>query len=253
MRSKDSYNQEGAQKFIEFLNSDSGQTHQGVLYKAFRGALGDDKTQKILDAACGPGWLSAKLQPEFPNIECCDGSQFFLDYLKKTYPNLATTPTKKVDLAEPLPYADNEFDTIIFSLAAQDMEDQQKTFSYLNRILKPNGKLLLAIPNPYYAYPVGIWKRTILGKLFGGKPKFKVRPYNWFGKAGKANRNYVYRQPIQSYFYKLSEHLNNIISSGFTLRRFEDLECAEDDPDMGFQYSLHRYPILLFMEFKKTG
>lgn len=252
MRSKDSYNnQEGADKFIKFLASEAGRTHQAILYEAFRGALGDDKTQKILDAACGPGWLTAKLQPEFPNIECCDGSQFFLDYLKQTYPNLSETKTTLVDLAEPLSYADNEFDTIIFSMAAHDVEDQKKTFSYLNRILKPNGKLLISIANPYFAYPVGVWKRGIVGRLLGRKPKLKVRPYHWFAKP--SNRNYTYHQSLESYFYKLSEHLNNIIGSGFALQRFEDLECAGDSPRFNEQYKLYRYPTLLFMEFKKAG
>jgi len=248
MRSKDSYdNAEGAGQFLEFLDSESGQTHQEILYKAFRGALGEDKTQKILDTASGPGWLAAKLQPEFPNIECCDGSQFFLDYLKKTYPNLTA---KQVDLAEPPPYAEKEFDTIIFSMAAHDVEDQKKTFSYLNRILKPGGKLLISIANPYYVYPVGVWKRGLLGRLLLQKPKLKLRPYHWFAKP---NRNYTFKKSLQSYFYKLSEHLNNITASGFALVKFEDLECAEDSPRFNAQYRLHRYPMLLFMEFKKTG
>lgn len=250
MRSKDSYdNPEGAKQYLQYLDSDSGQTHQAVLYKAFRGVLGEsDKNQKILDAASGPGWLSAKLQPEFPNIECCDGSQFFIDYIKQTHSNLTA---RQADLAEPLPYADNEFNTIIFSMAAHDVEDQKKTFSELRRILQPNGKLLISLANPYYVYPVVEWKRGILGRLLGRKPTPKLHPYHWFAKFN--SRNYTFEKSLQSYFYKLSEHLNNIISSGFALQRFEDLECAEDSPRFNAQYKLHRYPTLLFMEFKKAG
>lgn len=250
MRSKDSYdNQEGASRFISFLETDSGQTHQAVLYQAFRGALGEgeqDKSQKILDAACGPGWLSGKLQAEFPNIESCDGSKFFLDKLHQDFP---TIKTKQVDLAKPLPYENEEFNTIILSMAAHDVEDQQKTFTELARILKPNGKLLISIANPYYAYPVGVWKRGILGRLLGRKPVLQVRPYHWFTKK---TRNYTYHQKLESYFYSLAEHLNNITASGFTLKRFEELECPEDSSKMNLQYKLHRYPSLLFMEFKKA-
>lgn len=248
MKSKDSYdNQEGAQRFLRFLNSPDGQTHQEVLYEAFRRALGKESSQKILDAASGPGWLAAKLQPEFPNIECCDGSAPFLARLKEAYPNL---PARHVDLNQPLPYRDNEFDTLIFSMAAQDLEDQQKTFSEFSRILKPGGRLLAAITNPYYAYPVGVWKRGLLGYLLGRKPKLKVRSYHGFSKR---NRNYRFQESIESYFYTMPEYLNNITASGFSLRRYEDLESKEDGSKGGFKYQLHRFPVLLFMKFEKPG
>jgi ubiquinone/menaquinone biosynthesis C-methylase UbiE len=137
MRAKDSYdNAEGAQAFLKYLDTEAGQVHQSVLYSAFRNALGNDSNQKILDAGSGPGWLAAKLRADFPHIECCDGSKFFVDYIQKTYPGLAA---RQVDLAEPLPYPDGEFDTIIFSMAAHDVEDQKKTFAEMKRILKPRG------------------------------------------------------------------------------------------------------------------
>ncbi len=248
MRAKDSYdNAAGAEAFLKYLDTEAGQVHQSVLYSAFRNALGNSSNQKILDAASGPGWLAAKLRNEFPNVECCDGSKFFIDYINKTYPGLAA---RLVDLAEPLPYSDGEFDTIIFSMAAHDVEDQKKTFAEMKRILKPRGKLLISIANPYYAYPVGVWKRGIIGRLLMRKPKLKLRPYHWFSKT---SRHYSFKKYLTGYFYKLSEHLNNITESGFNLRRFEDLESPEDSPNFTGQYKLHRYPYLLFMEFEKSG
>jgi ubiquinone/menaquinone biosynthesis C-methylase UbiE len=248
MRSKDSYdNPEGAKIYLEYLETESGQVHQSVLYSAFRGTLGEDKDQKILDAASGPGWLAAKLRHEFPNVQCCDGSKFFIDYIQTNYHGLTA---RQVDLAEPLPYQDQEFDTIIFSMAAHDVEDQKKTFAEMNRILKPGGKLLISLANPYYAYPVGVWKRGIIGRLLFQKPKLKVRPYHWFGGQ---SRNYTFKKSLESYFYKLSEHLNNIIGSGFNLQRYEDLESLEDSPRFTGKYKLHRYPYLIFLEFKKVA
>lgn len=248
MRSKDSYdNEAGAKKFIEYLNTDSGQTQQAVLYSAFRNGLGTNKNQKILDAACGPGWLSAKLQPEYPNIESCDGSKYFLEHLSLSYPTLKA---QHVDLAQPLPYPDSEFDAIIFSMAAHDVEDQKKTFTEMRRILKPGGKLLVSIANPYIAFPVGVWKRSIFDRLLGRKPTLQVRPYHWFVKK---SRNYTFHNILESYFYKLSEHINNAISSGFVLMHFEELESKEDSTKFNLQYNLHRYPALLFMGFEKPG
>jgi hypothetical protein len=96
---------------------------------------------------------------------------------------------------------------------------------------------------------VGVWKRGIIGRLLMQKPKLKLRPYHWFSKT---SRHYSFKKYLTGYFYKLSEHLNNITESGFNLRRFEDLESPEDSPNFTGQYKLHRYPYLLFMEFEKS-
>src|SRR6185503_558542 len=104
------------------------------------------------------------------------------------YPRIKFT---EVDLRGALPYADNSFDTLIMSMAAHDVEDQVKTFTELRRILKPGVKLMLTMVNPYYAYPVGVWKRGIIGRLLMRKPRLLVRPYHWFGKK---DRNFTFNK-----------------------------------------------------------
>jgi ubiquinone/menaquinone biosynthesis C-methylase UbiE len=243
IRPKDSYdNPEGAQHFLNFLASEDGVTFQKVLYDAFKERLGDNRQQRILDAACGPGWLSYELSKEYPNIESCDGSKYFIEHAKKTYPNLKI---KEMDLAEPLPYPPNTFDTIILSMAAHDVEDQTKTFSHLKTILKPEGKLMLTIVNPYYAFPVGVWKRGAMGRIMSRMPQLIVRPYHWFGHQ---ERHFIFNNALQCYFYKLSEHFNNMIEAGFSLSHYKDLECEKDSKRYNLQYRMHRYPIIIFVE-----
>lgn len=246
--SKESYdNAEGAQNYLDFLASQDGQFFRYILHDAFAKRLGENKDQKILDVACGPGWLSAEVAKTYPNIQACDGSKFLLDHARKTYPNLKFT---EVDLNNRLPYEDNEFDTLIMSMAAHDVEDQVKTFTELRRILKPGGKLMLTMVNPYYAYPVGVWKRGIIGRLLVRKPRLLVRPYHWL--AGKDSRNFTFNKTLECYFYKLSEHLNRITDSGFSLTHMEDLESKEDSPDYNLKYRLHRFPVIIYLEFTKS-
>ncbi len=239
-------NPEGAQNYLEFLASEDGQFFRKVLFEAFHSRLGSDTNQKILDVACGPGWLSAEIAKTYPNIEACDGSGPFLEHARKTYPNIKIT---QVDLNTRLSYADNEFDTLIMSMAAHDVEDQIKTFTELRRILKPGGKLMLTMVNPYYAFPVGVWKRGIIGRLLMRKPSLLVRPYHWL--AGKNSRNFTFNKTLECYFYKLSEHLNHITDAGFTFTHMKDLESKEDSPNYNLQYRLHRFPIIVYLEFTK--
>jgi len=244
--SKDSYNNaEGAKNYLEFLASEDGQVFRKSLYDAFARRLGPDKGQKILDVACGPGWLSAEIAKTHPNIQACDGSVFFLDHARKAYPNITFT---EVDLNNPLPYTDDEFDTLVMSMAAHDVEDQIKTFTSLKRILKPGGKLMLTMVNPYYAFPVGVWKRGIVGRLLFRKPRLLVRPYHWFSTE---SRNFTFNKTLECYFYKMSEHLNHLTEAGFKFAHMYELESKEDSDTYNLKYRLHRFPVIVYLEFTK--
>ena len=244
--SKDSYNNaEGAKNYLEFLASEDGIFFRKALYKAFSSRLGSDKNQKILDLACGPGWLSAEISKTYPNIQGADGSSFFLEHARKEYPNIKFT---EVDLNNPLPFADDEFDTLIMSMVAHDVEDQVKTFQAVRRILKPGGKLMLTIVNPYYAFPVGVWKRGITGRLLLRKPSLKVRPYHWFARQA---RDFRFNKTLECYFYMMSEHLNHLTEAGFTFVHMHELESKDDSPNYNLKYRLHRFPIIVYLEFTK--
>lgn len=244
-------NAEGAKNYIDFLNNEDGQFFRKILYESFAKRLGNaeiNRDQKILDVACGPGWLAAEVAKTWPNIEACDGSKEFLNYARTNFLQVKFT---YADLNTRLPYEDNEFDTLIMSMAAHDVEDQVKTFTELRRILKPGGKLMLTMVNPYYAFPVGVWKRGVIGRLLMRKPRLLVNPYHWLAK--QHSRNFTFNKTLECYFYKLSEHLNRITDAGFTFTHMEDLESKEDSSDYNLQYRLHRFPVIVYIEFKKPA
>ncbi len=245
--SKDSYNDgKAARSYLDFLETEDGHTFQEFIYNAIRDRIADNTDQKILDAACGPGWLTARLAIQFPNVEGLDGSKPFLEFATTRYPDLNF---KEADLNSTLPYNEAQFDTIIMSMAAHDVEDQVKTFSELNRILKPGGQLILTITNPYYAFPVGSWKRGLLGRLLNKKPKLTLKPYHWFAKM---ERDYGFYEGLESYFYKFAEHVNNLKRAGFNIEFMDELESLADDSQYSLRYRLHRFPVIILLECKKS-
>lgn len=246
--SLESYNNaQGAQNYLDFLANEDGKFFRYILHESFSKRLGPDLNQKILDVACGPGWLAHELGKTYKNIQACDGSRFFIDHARKTYSEIKFD---LVDLNSHLPYADNEFDVLVMSMAAHDVEDQIKTFTELRRVLKPGGKLMLTMVNPYYAFPVGVWKRGVIGRLLFRMPRLLVRPYHWL--AGEKSRNFTFNKTLECYFYKLSEHLNNVTDSGFTFSYMHELESKEDSTRFDLQYRLHRFPIIIYLEFTKN-
>lgn len=246
--SKESYDSpKGAQSYLDFLASRDGQFFRKILFETFSRRLGANNDQYILDVACASGWLTGGLAKTHTNIEGCDGSRVLLEQARKNHPQLKFTDA---DLNESLPYSNAQFDTLIMSMVAHDIEDQAKTFRELNRILKPGGKFMLTIANPYYSDPVGVWKRGLLGRLLLRVPKMLVRPYHW---AAQNNRGLVFNENLKKYFYTFSEHLNHLTEAGFQFVHMDELKSDADSPRFGIQHQMHRFPTILYLEFTKPA
>jgi SAM-dependent methyltransferase len=53
------------------------------------------------------------------------------------------------DLADPLPFADGTFDDVIAALVLHYLEDWTGPLAELRRVLKPGGRLILAVDHPF--------------------------------------------------------------------------------------------------------
>jgi ubiquinone/menaquinone biosynthesis C-methylase UbiE len=235
-------NPENAGGYINFLSSENGKIQKRVLFEAIFQHIPKEQNIKILDAACGEGWLAFELNKQGFNVCGCDASENLIDQARELYPEIEF---KAADLGN-LPYPAEHFDYIILNMAVQDLEDQKKAFENLKNIIKPGGKLIATLPNPYYAYPVGVWKRGILNSILRRKPKLQIASaYNLFTK----KTQYSWGKELRSHFYPLSDILNNFTNAGFSLSHFEELKTKADSQNFDLNYQLYRFPILLLLEF----
>jgi 2-polyprenyl-3-methyl-5-hydroxy-6-metoxy-1,4-benzoquinol methylase len=240
-------NPENASEYLHFLSSPDGKILKEVLLNSFLKRLPKDFSANILDAGCGNGWLSHELTKMGYKVIGFDSSSPFIDGAKELYPEIEFTVC---DGGESLPYQKESFDCVVLNMAANDLEDQKKVFQNLAEMLKPQGRIIATIVNPYYAFPAFVWKRGLAGFFFGKKPTLKTNePYNELVKKGK--KIYFWNNNLHSHFYPLSEILNNFVNAGLSLSYFEDIS-ARDDAKFNLYYQLHRFPILLLLEFKKT-
>ena len=56
----------------------------------------------------------------------------------------------KADVTKKLPFKDNSIDTIVLGGVIEHIENHVKALREMNRVLKPNGVLLMETPNPYF-------------------------------------------------------------------------------------------------------
>ena len=118
---------------------------------------------KVLDAACGIGHVTAEYSNAFDLVGldeqlsairyCCQNSK--ARYLQGSLYNI--------------PFADNEFDMIVFLDAIEHFTDPVSALRELNRVLKPEGKILICTIN--YANPLWIILENTWHRFFGGNCK----------------------------------------------------------------------------------
>jgi ubiquinone/menaquinone biosynthesis C-methylase UbiE len=240
-------NPEAAEAFDQFLASPDGQMQQEILYENILPFLADPSA-RILDAACGQGWLAGKLTHQLQNVEAFDSSRELIERAKKNFPGVNF---QTADLTTTIPYQDNTFDTVILNMAAHDMSDLAAAFRNLNRVLKKEGTFIMTIANPYYAFPVGVWKRGLIGKILQKLPRLIVRPYHHFSQQKNQLQNW--REQLSSYFYPLQEYMNQALAAGFSLEVYRDLQSPTDSSNFNVRYQMHRFPLILLLVFKKRS
>lgn len=241
-------NSDVAKNYIEFTNSKNGLIQQAIVFGAFSKFI--KPNQQILDAGCGGGWLTEKIRTQFNDagvkIIGCDFSEELISYAKSAFPN---SKFDVADVTEKLPYESGQFDLTIFNMAGHDVKDLSAAFRELARATKPGGQILMTIANPYYAFPVGVWKRGLLGVILKRMPKLQLRPYFEFKRSEP--RQFIWNHQFPSYFYTLPEYVESAGKAGLTLAALEDLESKENSESFDLRYRLFHFPMIQFLVFKK--
>ena len=235
-----------AQKYLDFLNSKDGQIQQKVLLEAILSRLDKNHRLKLLDAGCGPGWLAGALKKDFADVEACDGSAVFINFAKKRYPDI---DFKIAELDGYLPYKKNYFDAAILNMVGPDLIGLVEAFKNLFGVLKPDGKLIMTIPNPGLTYPAAEWKKGWLDILLGRKPKLKINKF--LARARNIHREFGKNSTIASNYYPLADYVLSAQRGGLKLTKTLEIKSQTDSKEFDLNYQLYRYPLLLLLEFEK--
>lgn len=107
---------------------------------------GDVSGRRVLDAGCGSGPLSAALRAKGAVVTGFDASAAMVDLARQRLGEEADLHV--ADLAEPLPFADAEFDDVVASLVLHYLEDWTGPLAELRRVLKPGGRLIVSVNHP---------------------------------------------------------------------------------------------------------
>ncbi len=108
--------------------------------------VGDAAGRRILDAGCGSGPLFAALRERGAVVTGFDQSAAMVAHARRRLGEDADL--RVADLAEPLPFADAEFDDVVASLVLHYLRDWAPTLAEVRRVLKPGGRLIASVNHP---------------------------------------------------------------------------------------------------------
>lgn len=194
INSLDEYHKNDPYSVFENLTSDF---HQRRLNCTLELIMKSKSSKKLLDLGCGQGHFTNKIKEKFSDYHV-----FGLDYSISAI-EYASTKYKNIDFvvanAYTPPYLDEYFNIIILNNIWEHVPDPLHLLKSVNRILKPNGQLIISTPSRY--------RYINLIKVFQGKEisflsknhvtEYTVGQIKEQLKYGGYNVNRVYSQAIR--------------------------------------------------------
>jgi ubiquinone/menaquinone biosynthesis C-methylase UbiE len=131
-------------------DNESNITNQYYTLPAMVALAGEVTGRRILDAGCGAGPLSARLRDRGAVVSGFDASAAMVALARKRLGD--GVDLRVAALGEPLPYDDAAFDDVVSSLVLHYLEDWGPALAELRRVLRPGGRLIVAVQHPFTDY-----------------------------------------------------------------------------------------------------
>lgn len=131
-------------------------------------AAGIAAGDRVLDVACGTGVLARDLldrvRPEGVVVGL-DRNEGMLDVARRTMPAIEW----RLGLAESLPFPDASFDVVVSQFGLMFFEDRVAALKEMNRVLRPGGRMALAVWDRLDTAPGYAAMTALLQRLFGDR------------------------------------------------------------------------------------
>lgn len=180
---------------------------QHVISPAMFGLLGQVADQDILDAGCGPGWLSVALARRGARVVGIDAAeQMILRAHQRAKDASQSIRFTQADLCSPLPLENRSFDGIVCNMVLMDIPTIDMALAEFRRLLRLHGRLVFSITHP--SFHMWLWTRDASGnKLY--------KPVDDYLTIRSDMNNFW--GPTRHYHRPLSWYFEALVSAGFVV------------------------------------
>lgn len=230
----------------------SGDTYQRkVILPNLLRVLNLKTGERILDLACGQGFFSREFAQVGAKVVGADISKELIGYAQSQSPKeiaFHVSPADNLSFAK-----DEQFDVITIILAIQNIENISEVFSEVQRVLSPQGRLVLVLNHPAFRIPKQsewgwdeekqVQYRRIDRYLSPQKISIEMHP----GEKG-GEETISYHRSLQDFFKALSKN-------GFAVSRLEEWishrESQEGPRQKAEDTARKEIPLFLMLEARK--
>lgn len=200
--------------------------HEMVVYPNLMRILGDIKSKRVLDLACGQGQFSRLMRDQGAYVTGVDIGKELIAIAEANNKSVKETGTHKVmyfsGSAEDLYMIKSEScDIVVCILALQNIEKLQKTIEEVNRVLAKGGSFIFVLNHPAFRNPrhthwgyeetQNIQYRRVDEYISESHVKIDMTP----GSKTKKQFTVSFHRPLQTYVKALSKH-------GLLINRLEE-------------------------------
>jgi SAM-dependent methyltransferase len=114
------------------------------------GAVGAGPRIKLLDVACGSGYMAAMAAKSGAQVEAVDFSPNMVDEAMRRFPALSF----RLADAEALPFADNTFDAVVIGFGVHHFPFPLRALAEAHRVLRTGGRLGFTVWAPIDEHPM---------------------------------------------------------------------------------------------------
>lgn len=196
--------------------------------------LGDIGGRRVLDAGCGDGYLARVLARRGASVTGIDLSPRLIELARSKDPD-GEIDYRVADLSQSLAGENGCFDVVASYLVLNDVRDYRGFTATLADVLRPGGRLALAMNNPYNAVI-----RKSVADYFDSEA---ASPYRGLWEAG-----------IRTYYYHrtLEDYLDAFIAAGLHLAKLADVPAMASVHEPGtILPEGDRFPRFMLLAFTK--
>jgi SAM-dependent methyltransferase len=196
--------------------------------------LGDITGCRVLDAGCGEGYLARVLAARGAHLTGIDLSPRLIELARAKDP-AGDIGYRVADLSQPVPGIAGCFDAVASYLVLNDVQDYRGFAATVAASLKPGGRAVLALNNPYSA----VVDRHVADYFSSGA----ASPYRGLWEAGI--KTYHYHQTLEDY-------LDAFLAPDLHLTKLADIAARADSHrlDACLPHGA-RFPRFMLLAFSK--
>jgi len=198
--------------------------------------LGDVGGRRVLDAGCGDGYLARFLAARGALVTGIDISPRLIASARGLE-RAGEIDYRVADLSLPQPGLAASFDAVASYLALNDVRDYRGFIATVGAVLKPGGRMVVALNNPYGA----VIRKHVADYFASGESD----PYRGLWAAG-----------VRAYFYHrtLEEYVEGFAAAGLSVTRLADLPtmASVQEPDTILPAG-YRFPRFMLLALVKAG